>query len=159
MMGFELKNKRAKKLTAGDVAEMRGHYAQGATQGALSRHYGVTIGQVGRIVRGESWQEGAGTRMPTQEEMDETLRRLMLQQQQVDAQQAAGSVDPVAAEVLGGVAPRRAPPSPLDGGDAPSETDGSALVKLAEDAKGTEQGLDKLLGVDGPYSFARKEQK
>lgn len=158
-MGFELKNKRAKKLTAGDVAEMREHYAQGATQGALSRHYGVTIGQVGRIVRGESWQEGAGTRMPTQEEQDETLRRLMLLQQQVDVQQAAGGVDPVAAEVLGGVAPRQAPPSLLDGGDVQSEIKDSLLPKMAEAMQGTEQGIDKLLGVDGPYSFARKEQK
>lgn len=45
-----------RKLTAQQVYELRVKYAAGATQGELSREYQVTSGQVGRIVRGESWQ-------------------------------------------------------------------------------------------------------
>jgi hypothetical protein len=45
-----------RKLTPEQVYEMRVKYAAGATQGELSREYKVTVGQVGRIVRGEGWQ-------------------------------------------------------------------------------------------------------
>ena len=41
---------------------------EGATQGALARHFQLGIAQVGRIVRGECWMKGAGARMPTQAE-------------------------------------------------------------------------------------------
>ena len=36
---------------------MREAYARGATQGELCRRYKMSIGQVGRIVRGESWSQ------------------------------------------------------------------------------------------------------
>lgn len=103
-MIFDAKNKRAKKLSQSEVTEMRRYYGEGITQGQLSRAYGVTVGTVGRICRGESWQEGAGARMPTQEEMDATAGRIMTIQEAVNngliepkvevVKPAAGSIDP-----------------------------------------------------------------
>lgn len=158
-MNFE--RNKTRKLTQGQVQEMRQFYGEGATQGALAKHYGMSVGQVGRIVRGESWREGAGQRMPTQAEGEGILQRLLETQRLKQEREALEAADPLLKEMFGApeAAVRRPPPSLLDGGDAPSEVDGSALVRLAEDARGTEQGLDKLLGVGGPYSFARKEQK
>lgn len=55
---------QASILTAEQVLEIRERYwQQNWTQGALARHYGVAVGTIGRIVRGESWQGlgGPGT--------------------------------------------------------------------------------------------------
>ena len=46
----------ASKLTALQVREMRLRYAEGSTQSALAHDYHITIGHVGRIVRGDVWQ-------------------------------------------------------------------------------------------------------
>ena len=102
-MVFEARNKKAQKMTAGEVAELRQLYGQGATQGELCRRFGIYVGQVGRIVRGESWQAGAGARMPTQEESDATLGRLLALQQAVND----GLVEPPAPP------PKPAPIEPL----------------------------------------------
>lgn len=45
------------KLTPQQVLEMRNRGASGETHGSLSRAFGIGIGQVGRILRGEAWQE------------------------------------------------------------------------------------------------------
>ena len=58
MTTFGLRNNAARKLTAYEVGELRRMYQEGATQGALAKSYGVSVGQIGRIVRGESWQQG-----------------------------------------------------------------------------------------------------
>jgi hypothetical protein len=50
-------NTRAAKLKPMDVLNIRQMYADGWTQSRLSRTYGISIGQIGRIVRGESWQQ------------------------------------------------------------------------------------------------------
>lgn len=71
------------KMTQEMVAEMRRLYGEGATQGALARHFGLGVAQVGRIVRGECWQAGAGRRAPTQAEADAVLARLIVVQEQV----------------------------------------------------------------------------
>ncbi len=57
MAVFNQGNVRAGKLTPTLVHDMRLEYAAGATQGSLARKYGISIGQVGRIVRGECWQQ------------------------------------------------------------------------------------------------------
>lgn len=44
------------RLTPDDVKEIRRRYAQGDTQAALSRAYKMNVGHIGRIVRGETWQ-------------------------------------------------------------------------------------------------------
>lgn len=56
MTKFARHNERAAKLEVHQVKAMREKYAQGATQASLSREYSVSVVQVGRIVRGESWQ-------------------------------------------------------------------------------------------------------
>ena len=57
MAVFNQGNVRAGKLTPTLVHDMRLEYAAGATQGQLARKYGISVGQVGRIVRGECWQQ------------------------------------------------------------------------------------------------------
>lgn len=47
-------NTRAAKLTNAQVMEVRQRYAEGETQGALCRAFGMSVVQIGRIVRGES---------------------------------------------------------------------------------------------------------
>lgn len=43
-------------LTPGEVLRIREDYAAGTyTQGGLARRHGVSVGTIGRIVRGESW--------------------------------------------------------------------------------------------------------
>lgn len=55
---FTRHNLRSAKLTASKVAEIRYRYNNNlASQGQLSREFQVSIGQIGRIVRGESWQQ------------------------------------------------------------------------------------------------------
>ena len=56
-MGFGNRNTKSAKLTLTKVAEIRERYETGETQGSLARMFGVSIGQIGRIVRGESWQQ------------------------------------------------------------------------------------------------------
>ena len=46
------------KLNWQVVREIRQYYAEGATQGELARHYGVSTITVGRVVREESWRDG-----------------------------------------------------------------------------------------------------
>jgi hypothetical protein len=53
---FRKGNVRASKLTPERVADIRAKYAAGWTQGRLARENQVSIGTIGRIVRGESWQ-------------------------------------------------------------------------------------------------------
>lgn len=55
-MKFRKNHTTAAKLTPEQVLEMRERYVEeGWTQGALAREYKVSVGQVGRIVRGEAW--------------------------------------------------------------------------------------------------------
>jgi hypothetical protein len=69
VMRFQNRNSRAAKLTEVQVVEMRARYAKGETQSSLSRVYQVSLVQVGRIVRGESWQHTPGA--PGRERLSE----------------------------------------------------------------------------------------
>jgi hypothetical protein len=55
-MKFNKGHTRAAKLTGEQVYQLRLDYVGGMTQGELCHKYQISIGQVGRIVRGESWQ-------------------------------------------------------------------------------------------------------
>lgn len=46
------------KLTWPKVGEIRRLYEEGTSQGKLARMFGVGTNQIGKIVRGESWQRG-----------------------------------------------------------------------------------------------------
>lgn len=56
MAKFHRRNSASAKLTVSRVLDMRAEYGEGATQGELARKYQISVVQVGRIVRGESWQ-------------------------------------------------------------------------------------------------------
>lgn len=53
-------NTRAAKLTPIQVLDIREAYDTGTTQRELCNRYGVSIGTIGRIVRGETWQSYGG---------------------------------------------------------------------------------------------------
>lgn len=55
-MKFPQGHHKAAKLTGVQVLRIRELYSVGYSQGALAREFQVTIGTIGRIVRGESWQ-------------------------------------------------------------------------------------------------------
>jgi DNA-binding transcriptional regulator LsrR (DeoR family) len=74
---FQLKNSKAMKLTQGDVRMIREMYEQGTTQGALAREFQVSVGQIGRIVRGESRQTDAVKPQATLQELDSLAQKLM----------------------------------------------------------------------------------
>ena len=72
------------KLTGEQVLSMRNRYAAGESQGSLARDFGVSVGTVGRIVRGESWQgtkanasARPSTLPPTEDEIRESGERLL----------------------------------------------------------------------------------
>lgn len=53
--------RRNAKLTPGQVLEIREKYwQQGYTQSKLSREYRVSVAQIGKITRGEAWQDFGG---------------------------------------------------------------------------------------------------
>jgi hypothetical protein len=65
----------AAKSTPEIIAEIRRLYAdEGWTQGQLARHYKYSVGQIGRIVRGEAW--GGYDRLPHRNELAQSLGRL-----------------------------------------------------------------------------------
>jgi hypothetical protein len=59
MSRFRSGHTRAAKLTAVDVLTIRQRYDAGDSQGTLAREYKMSIGQIGRIVRNESWNTSA----------------------------------------------------------------------------------------------------
>ena len=97
MTQFQRGNTRAAKLSNLDVLELRQKYFdEGWSQAALSRHYGVNINTVGRIVRGESRQS-----VPMPSEDPATIRQRLLElQERVNAEardklNAAIAADPI----------------------------------------------------------------
>jgi len=147
-MSFERKNKMARKMTPSQVVEMRLAYSQGATQGALCTRFRVSVGTVGRIVRGESWVETAAERMPSPREQEDMLQRLMATQAAVNAAPELKGMAEEFETVLKGAGPsvptRAVPPSLLDGADAPSEAAGEGLSALEERARAFGVDIEKL---------------
>jgi len=133
---FERKNSKAAKLTPEDVRAIRQHYAEGATQGDLCRHFGVSVGQIGRIVRGESWSGKAADGMKTAAEAERSLARV----------QALLADKPQLAAVIPAGRVLTPPPSPLDGADAPSEVEGEGLNALESRAAAFGLDIEKLRG-------------
>lgn len=113
MTMFGRRNTKARKLTAYEVQQIRKAYEAGETQGSLARAYGMSVGQIGRIVRGESWSGGPAPEGVSAAELEAAAQRLLLLQQSI--KKPAGPV----------------PASPLDGGNAPEETLGTGTAALA----------------------------
>jgi len=57
MTKFQRSNSKAGKLTAQQVLEIYKRRAAGESQGSLSRAFQISVGQMGKICRGEVWQE------------------------------------------------------------------------------------------------------
>lgn len=150
---FYRRNTKAAKLTWSAVEELRRKYEAGATQGELCREYGLSVGQVGRIVRGESWKDiKGGEYKPLTGPMDfeaSAARVLQRVAEENAREEAERALKPQKEELspelqarmdayLGrGVEPEpkvssEPPPSPLDGGDAPDETQGQGLARMGE---------------------------
>ena len=122
-MGFSRGNNKGRKLNPDQVGSIRRRYEEGWTQGELARAEQVSVGQIGRIVRGESWQAGQIRAVEAREEV-QPLRTEGLMERLARIQ-AEGEVE--RGEKTRSSAP---PPSLLDGGDAPDETEGAGLQHL-----------------------------
>lgn len=146
MSKFERTNAKASKLKPSQVLEIKERYAAGETQGSLCRAFGVSIGQIGRIVRGESWGHLGGG-VTTDAEAEASMVRFMARQQAI-AELQARSVPSQAAEAeaaLEQLAPKRElPRSPLDDGDTPVEVQG-ALDVLQRRAQSMGIDIEKLI--------------
>lgn len=140
------------KLTSVDVADIRRDYELGATQRELCLRHRMSIGQIGRIVRGESWTKVQA--MPSEDEMEAMANRVAAAQrnlqaggQRVEEPQAMPTLPRVDIPVPQSVADRAAafgahvlpPVSALEGGDQPDETGGVGIHRLFT-TKGDEDG-------------------
>ena len=148
-----LKKNSTHKISDQQVRELKKLYAEGYTQGSLARHFGIGVAQVGRIVRGESRRDVGGA-APSPAEMDRIAQKLMELQAQVNGY---GTREEREGEL------RRTPPPMLtEGGDAPSEVDGSALGRLQEVAEHDGLDIDKALqnpltAPGGAYDFINRK--
>lgn len=85
MSKFGRFNTRAARLSPEQVLEIRQRYAAGETQGSLCRTFSVSVGTIGRIVRGETWNQYQGPRAEQtynvppvpQEEIDQSLAKVL----------------------------------------------------------------------------------
>lgn len=147
MSTFGRGNVAGRKLTPGQVAEIREDYAAGVTQGALCRRFGVSIAQIGRIVRGESWAQVRPPEEAGQREIEDSQRRLFA----LLGQAAPLSME-ARAEAREVLLPKRPPPDLLDGGEAPG-SDGAGLSAVEEQARrlglDIEKGRRPVLGNSG----------
>jgi hypothetical protein len=99
MAKFQGRNSRAAKLTQAQVEEIRRRYSAGeASQGQLAREYFMSVVQIGRIVRNESWIQAAAA-APREADMDALLERLMNTQQEVTGVHPRSAADKMAEEI------------------------------------------------------------
>lgn len=104
---FNRSNTKAAKLKAEQVIELKRLYAEGWSQGRLSREFQISVGQIGRIVRGESWQwqaaiqtEHARERIPWEAQAAdaEFWAKAAQTPQPADQGSGAGGTEPKASE-------------------------------------------------------------
>jgi len=130
-MTFFVKNNRRqgnRKLGYGQVEEIRVKYNNGATQSALCREYGMSVGQIGRIVRGESWADSPDavreriTPMPSVDMLAELSRQVQ-----------AGATPSLVSKETQRKADEMLGKSPLDGGGNDEPT--NRITRLEQDIK------------------------
>ena len=105
MSKFSRGHTKAAKLTATQVLEIRELYNQGFTQGALSKQFHISVVQIGRIVRGEVWQQYQQPAHP--DEIEDSLAKL--RGDVVEVMPPADLMDRLA-----GIAPSADVPPPID---------------------------------------------
>jgi len=158
---FAKNNLRRAVLTATKVLEIRKFYETGnVTQGQLARDYGVSVIQIGRIVRGEVWQ-GLGPVAPTAIQLEASAERMLALQRKIEAEGgvkelvaakgpswAEQQLTPEARKRLRlftepaampeverpSTTKRVIPPSPLDDGDGGMDETGGVGVRTLEQA-------------------------
>ena len=150
---FGRRNTKAAKLSRSQVQEIRERYERGETQRELGQAYGVSTGQIGRVVRGESWATADGGEyrpLSSPQALEDSWQRVMKRAAESEPEPLSTPrpVMPISPElaarrdVLLGRIP---PPSLLEGGDAADETGGTGVEKLA--SAPTAQGyLSELKG-------------
>lgn len=95
MSKFQQQNIRAGKLTPSAVIELRRLYHEERwTQGALARKYQISVGQVGRIVRGESWQQYT---MPCSDEQIEHTAATAVPTSEAEVQESVSILEKILA--------------------------------------------------------------
>ena len=91
MSKFQRGHTRAAKLTAEHVYRIRQMYDEGWSQGRLAREFNMSVGHIGRIVRGESWNSQAKPlpKMASDEEIAASAERVakLMQQASKERQQ------------------------------------------------------------------------
>lgn len=86
-------NSKAAKITVHDVQQMRHDYDTGqATQGALAKRYKLSITQVARIVRGESWQNVPAIELGAFD-LEASARRMLALQEEIQGQSARARME------------------------------------------------------------------
>lgn len=89
---FWSRNTRSAKLTVGQVSEIRARYKSGLiTQGRLANEYGISVVQIGRIVRNEVWQI-LPPEPPTSAELDASAKRLLAFQESLAVDRMAEDI-------------------------------------------------------------------
>lgn len=106
MSAFTRHNSKASKLSGTEVLEIRRLYQLGTfSQGELSRQFQVSVVQIGRIVRGESWQQyQVPERLMSEGELKESAERMMARNSgiarlQETAQEQFGKVNDMLTEI------------------------------------------------------------
>jgi D-alanyl-D-alanine carboxypeptidase len=91
-------NNHAAKLTRAEVREIREKYKDRTwTQGSLARSYGVSVVQIGRIVRGESWGDmlEAAPAPPNMAELLPELMRIQEERERREKETEEKELDPL----------------------------------------------------------------
>lgn len=84
---FKNGNRGRPTLTAQEVLNIRASWGRGMTQGELSRRYKISVVQIGRICRGESWQNIIG--MPSDADIEASARKMLALQESLKERSAA----------------------------------------------------------------------
>lgn len=137
---FRQFNTRSAVLKPEQVLAIRQEYEEGATQRELCRKYGVSLGTIGRVVRGETWQQFQGPRAEhisvVADDAPEILESQARLQAMLKGEPTAASQEPSASE--------------------------TALERLQSDlaaAKKPDAELDEfLMGDASKYGFSDKPQ-
>lgn len=87
---FQNRNTKAAKLTLAQVEEIRTLYRDGWTQSSLCGIFNVSVGTIGRIVRGEGWRTAGMGQVSELEAKASEDRFLMKMKQEAELKRLEG---------------------------------------------------------------------